>query len=329
MTVGLPDRLLKLGAFSLTLTICFDFFIAHFISLLLFLLLSDGKVVASALVWAKMHLAHAFLYLLVLRQVLRLTKAVQRALACGHCSTWDLLIHDAAIRLVLLLWLSLEVLKGCRDVILTHNALDLAHEVSVKLMSIETLFLRRATIIDTDLLVTVVELPRLTLILLVEVHNEERVLEVDEEVSHVGHLLRLLLISDDVECRIPVLLCPIDLILELFLRVAARNILDTQVGSKVLTQLDQIDLDRLVVPASVRLRGWARILRSRCTLGVVAGLLVWVWRVRVSEVVRELILAVVRAQHIGSTNISWPRDLLRSRRLHVVNAKTAASDRKV
>ena len=99
------------------------------------------------------------------------------------------------------------------------------------------------------------ELPRLTLILFVEVHYEERVLEVDEEVSHVGHLLRLFLISDNVECRVPVLLCSIDLILQLFLRVAARNILDTQVGSQILSHLDQLDLDGLVVPTSVRLRG--------------------------------------------------------------------------
>ena len=148
-----------------------------------------------------MHLAHAFLDLLILRQVLRLTKAVQRALASGHSCYRDLCKHDAAIRFgLLLLGLSLEALKGRRDVILTHNALNLAHEVSVKLMSIETLFLGRATIIDTDLLVAVVELPRLTLILFVEVHDEERVLEVNKEVSHVGHLLRLLLISDNVQC---------------------------------------------------------------------------------------------------------------------------------
>ena len=175
------------------------------------------------------------MYLLVLREILRLTKAVHGALAGGHRSSLNLRKHDTAFRLgLLLLWLlihALEALKGRRDVILTHYALDLAHEVSVKLMAIETLFLGRATIVDTDLLVAVVELPRLTLILLVEVHDEERVLEVDEEVSHVGHLLRLLLIGDDVECRVPVLLCSVDLILQLFLRIAARNILDTQVGS--------------------------------------------------------------------------------------------------
>ena len=89
-----------------------------------------------------MHLAHAFLYLLVLRQVLGLTEAVQGALACGHCSPRDLRKHAAAIRLgLLLLWLSLEALKRRLNVILTHDALNLAHEVSVKLMSIETLFL--------------------------------------------------------------------------------------------------------------------------------------------------------------------------------------------
>ena len=128
-------------------------------------------------------------------------------------------------------------------------------------MAIETLFFGRATIIDTDLLVAVVELPRLTLILLVEVHDEQRVLEVDKEVSHVGHLLRLFLISDDVKCRVPVLLCSIDLILQLFLRVAARNILDTQVGSQVLSHLDQLHLDRLVVSTSVRLGSRTGVLR--------------------------------------------------------------------
>ena len=127
-------------------------------------------------------------------------------------------------------------------------------------MSIETLFLGRATIIDTDLLVAIVKLPRLTLILLVEIYDEERVLKVDEEVSHVGHFLRLLLISDDIKCRVPVLLCSIDLILQLFLRVAARNILYTQVCSQILSHLNQLDPDGLVVPASIRLRGRTRIL---------------------------------------------------------------------
>ena len=50
---------------------------------------------------------------------------------------------------------------------------------------------------------------------------------------------------------------------------------------------------------------------------------------RVSEVIRELILAIVGAQDVGSTNVSRPGDLLRSSRLHVVNAKTAAPDREV
>ena len=159
------------------------------------------------------------MYLLVLREILRLTKAVHGALAGGHRASRNLRKHDTAFRLGLLLLLlrllthALEALKGRSDVILTHYALDLVHEVSVKLMAIETLFLGRATIVDTDLLVAVVELPRLTLILLVEVHDEERVLEVDEEVSHVGHLLRLLLIGDNVECRVPGLLCFVDLIL--------------------------------------------------------------------------------------------------------------------
>ena len=76
-----------------------------------------------------MHLAHAFLYLLVLRQVLRLTKAVHSALAGGHCG-WYLCKHVATIRLGLL-WLLQEALQRSRDVILAHDALDLAHEVSV------------------------------------------------------------------------------------------------------------------------------------------------------------------------------------------------------
>ena len=38
------------------------------------------------------------------------------------------------------------------------------------------------------------QLPRLALILLVKVHDEEGMLEVDEEVTHVGHLLGLLLV---------------------------------------------------------------------------------------------------------------------------------------
>jgi len=64
-------------------------------------------------------------------------------------------------------------------------------------VTIVTLFFWRAPVVDADLLVRVVELPRLALVLLIEVDDEERVLEVNEEVAHIGHFLGLLLVRNN------------------------------------------------------------------------------------------------------------------------------------
>ena len=75
------------------------------------------------------------------------------------------------------------------------------------------------------------ELPGLTLVLVVEVNDEQWVLEVDEEVTHIRHFLRLLFILDNVKSRVSPFMVPIDFVLQFFLRVPARDIFHAKVGS--------------------------------------------------------------------------------------------------
>ena len=73
------------------------------------------------------------------------------------------------------------------------------------------------------------EFPSLTLVLVVEVDDKEWILEVYEEVAHVGHLLRLLLVFDDVKCGISPFMIAINLVFELLFSVATWDIFHTQV----------------------------------------------------------------------------------------------------
>ena len=92
-----------------------------------------------------------------------------------------------------------------------------------------TLLLRISPVVDAHLLVRVVELPIFVLVLLVKIDDEKWMFEVDEEVTHVRVLLRFFLIGDDVEVAIPVLVGPVDLLLELLFIVAAGDIFDAKV----------------------------------------------------------------------------------------------------
>lgn len=73
------------------------------------------------------------------------------------------------------------------------------------------------------------ELPSLTLVLVVEVDDEKWILKVNEEVAHVGHLLGLLLVFDDVKRGISPFMIAINLVFELLFGVATWDIFHTQV----------------------------------------------------------------------------------------------------
>ena len=100
-------------------------------------------------------------------------------------------------------------------------------------------FLRVSAIKDRDFLFRVVIiLPLRILIFFIELHNEKRMLEVNEEVAHVRHLLGLLLVRDHVKCRIAILVVTINLFFKLLLRETVWDVLDTQVRPEILTLLD-------------------------------------------------------------------------------------------
>jgi len=128
---------------------------------------------------------------------------------------------------------------------------QLVDQTRLQLIDGWALFLGVATIVDPDLLVGVVELPRLALVLVVEVDDEERVFEVDEEVAHVGHLLWLLFVFNNVERGIPALVVAIDLVFQLLFRVAAWDVLDAEVSSQLKTLLHEVNLDRLAVASLI------------------------------------------------------------------------------
>ena len=163
-------------------------------------------------VWvAKVHLAEGLLHLVDLGQELLvlLREVGQMALA--------LLNHGAACCIgsfidFRLSW-SLESLQWSRNSVPLNNAMQLVHKVDVQLIDGRTLFLGVAAVVHADFLVRVVQLPGFTLVLVVEVDDEEWILEVDEEVAHVRHLLRLFLVFDYVKSGITSLVVPINLVL--------------------------------------------------------------------------------------------------------------------
>ena len=159
----------------------------------------------------------------VLRDVveLRLAKVVPMALVLKILNIIDVRINIGS-------WEShfLELFEGRSDTVLINYATKFTHQ-SIEFVVVVTLFLLRvASIVNANLFVGVIKLPVLVLILLVKVNYEERVLEVDKEVPHVGHLLGLLLVRDDVEVGVSVFVRSVDLIFQLLLIVATGNVLD-------------------------------------------------------------------------------------------------------
>ena len=173
-----------------------------------------------------MHLAQTLLHLINLSQLLRLPiEAAHKALALRKVSLLNTFVN-------LRLWGPLELLKWRCNRILFNDSMKLINQSCVELVDGRALFLRITTIVDANLLVRVMKLPGLTLVLVKEIYNEEWVLEVDEEVTHVCHFLWLLLILDDVKRRVSALVVAVDLIFKLFLCIAARDVFHAQVCSQ-------------------------------------------------------------------------------------------------
>lgn len=128
---------------------------------------------------------------------------------------------------------------------LLDNSVELGRQIIVKFVIFITLLFGLNSIVDSDLLIRVVKLPGLALVLLVEVDHKKGVLEVDEEVAHVRHLLRFFLIRNDVDVPEHVLVRLVDLVSQLFLGVSARNVLDAEVRPQITSLFDTFDSDRV------------------------------------------------------------------------------------
>jgi len=99
-------------------------------------------------------------------------------------------------------------------------------------------------IADQSLLLTGVVVPCSTLELMHEVKHEQRMLEVNEDEAAVHSLLALIvLIRNILDRGVSVGMRAVDLDPELFLAVAARQVLDAEVRPQVLAGLDPLDVD--------------------------------------------------------------------------------------
>jgi hypothetical protein len=110
-----------------------------------------------------------------------------------------------------------------------------------------TLFLGISPVKDAYLFIRVVQLPGLALILLVEINDEKGVLKVYEEVAHVVLVLGHLFVRNNVNCCVPIKLRFIDLVLELLLLIATRDVLHAKICAQVLPLLHLFNLDWLIV----------------------------------------------------------------------------------
>ena len=110
--------------------------------------------------------------------------------------------------------------------ILLDDLAKLANQIPVQLLIVVAFFLGIAAVIDADLLLRVVQLPVLVLVFLVKIDDKERMLKVNEKVSHVSILLRFFLIGDNVKIAVSIFVSAIDLLLELFFVVATRDVFD-------------------------------------------------------------------------------------------------------
>jgi len=113
--------------------------------------------------------------------------------------------------------------------ILLDDLAKLANQIPVQLLIVVAFFLGIAAVIDADLLLRVVQLPVLVLVFLVKIDDKERMLKVNEKVSHVSILLRFFLIGDNVKIAVSIFVSAIDLLLELFFVVATRDVFDAKV----------------------------------------------------------------------------------------------------
>ena len=81
-----------------------------------------------------------------------------------------------------------------------------------------------------------------------EIKNEQRVLELDEDVAPVHCPFALIVpVGDVLDVGVPVLVVPVDLHLELLLAVSAWKILDAEIGTQVLTPHDLLHIDGVIV----------------------------------------------------------------------------------
>ena len=129
--------------------------------------------------------------------------------------------------------------------------MKLVHQISVQLVDWRTLSFRVAAVIDSYLLIRVVEFPGFTLIFVEEVHHEEWVLKVNEEVAHVGHFLGFLLVFNDVKSGISSLVVTINLVLELFLGIPTWDVFYAKICSQFKPLLDEVNSDRLTIASLV------------------------------------------------------------------------------
>lgn len=134
--------------------------------------------------------------------------------------------------------------------------------------------------------------PRAALPLLEEIYDEERMLEVDEEVAHICLLHRLLWVRDDVDLPIHVSVLLVDLFLQLLLRQRVGNILHAEVGAKVFRLHHEVDLDRLITH-TLAIVGVGTVVQGSF-VGLLADRLVVMLRrlVLIKMVLRNLIVAV-------------------------------------
>lgn len=89
------------------------------------------------------------------------------------------------------------------------------------------------------------QLPSFALVLLIEVNHEEWVLKVNEEVPLIVIFLWLFFVWNNVDCCVAILLRFIDLLLQLLLRVSARDVLNAKIRPQVFTLFHFFDLDWL------------------------------------------------------------------------------------
>lgn len=217
-----------------------DLLIAQFVGLLLLVLLlrDNGKIVSVSpgvgeATRAKVHLVHAHLNLL---RVELLHSRRHLELGCLPIEL-ELLCHDACIGwgihdIVGLVLGAREVLQRRLDPVFLNDLPQLGHESTVQLVFVVAFLLRVAPVIDANLLLLrVADLPVLVLVLLIEVHDEKWVLEVDEKVPHVVTFLGLFLISDDIQSAISVPVISVNLVLEFLLVEATWDVFDAKVGT--------------------------------------------------------------------------------------------------